>query len=112
LTEVDDDGTVTRVTRVRDEVTFGSSNWYFEFMENGHLLVCRANDVMELDKDRKPVKIFAKGEFIERVQRLENGNFLISIHGCGKSKVEEYTRDGKKIGTMRLPKGLHFVSRR
>ena len=112
LTEVDDDGTVTRVTRVRDEVTFGSSNWYFEFMENGHLLVCRANDVMELDKDRKPVKIFAKGEFIERVQRLENGNFLISIHGCGKSKVEEYTRDGKKVRTMQLPSNLHFVRRR
>ncbi len=111
LTEVSANGQRMRVTRVRDESTYGSSNWYFEFADNGHLLIARADDVMELDENRKPVGIFAKGEFIERIQRLANGNYLISIHGCGQSEVQEYTRDGKKIGTMRLPRYLHFVSR-
>ena len=109
LVEMTSTGKVERITQVKDKTSY-SGSWHFEFLPKDHLLVCRARDVIELDENRKRVRIFATPKFSPKgVQRLANGNILISTQG---SRIEEYSPQGKKIGVTKLPYDLRFAGRR
>ena len=111
LVELDAGGKVTKATRV-DAGGDTPTTWIFEFLPNGHMLVNRDHDVIELDQNRKIVRtVISDIDFtIKAIQRLANGNILLANHS--DDMINEYSPDGKLIGETKLPKKYIFVRRR
>ena len=70
----------------------------FAELPNGHLLIPQtyANQVIELDKDRKKVTTFAELKRPNGVQILPDGNILVTTH---KSGIVTFDPSGKKLKT-------------
>ena len=70
----------------------------FAELPNGHLLIPQtyANQVIELDKDRRKVTTFAELKRPNGVQILPDGNILVTTH---KSGIATFDPSGKKLKT-------------
>ena len=96
LVEITEDGT-SRTTRVTTNNGKDATGIFAE-LPNGHLLIPQtyANQVIELDKDRKKVTTFAELKRPNGVQILPDGNILVTTH---KSGIVTFDPSGKKLKT-------------
>lgn len=65
-------------------------------LDNGHVLIAWANQVVQFDTDRKPIwsyKIDASNKEISTAVRLDNGNTMITELG-GNPRLLEVAKDG------------------
>lgn len=108
LTEFDSSGGVTRTTHLPEKPNDPAS-WAFVCLPNGHMLVSRDREVLELDAGRKVTRTFARIAWNpKRAQRLANGNILFA----NDNDLLEYSPAGENLGHTEFPNRMVFVSRR
>lgn len=73
-------------------------------LENGHILIAWANEIVEFDTNKKPVwtyKLHASNKEISTAQRLDNGNTLVTELG-NNPRLMEITNEGKVAVEFKL----------
>lgn len=94
-------------TAARDSSSLAS--WAFFCLLNGHMLVSRNTEVVELDAERKIVRTFGRIALRpSRMQRPAGGNILFA----NDDDLLEYSPAGEKLCQTEFPNRLVFVSRR
>jgi HEAT repeat protein len=90
------------VNRKKEKVfSINVQTYYARKLRNNHIVYTTANQVVELDANRKEVKrLNINGANWGSVEKLANGRYLVAVYGQGR--VVEIDKDGKELWSVAI----------